>query len=211
MQYIPKLSAKEIEENHKCFNERLSLYRKKELDFVENRKFILKKAGPLQGRILEIGAGTGYITLALAKAGYKFISIDKDKEALKTAALNLAYEKVLSNVEFHIMDGKSMDFGNESFENIVCVNLFHHINKINKMLSEIDRVLCANGKVVLADFNKKGMEIVNAVHKQEGRVHENSNVTKDSIYSYFRGLGYELKNCGDECHWVLIGKKSIKK
>ena len=211
MQYIPKLSAKEIEENHKCFNERRSLYRKKELDFVENRKFILKKAGALQGRILEIGAGTGYITLALAKAGYKFISIDKDKEALKTAALNLAYEKVLSNVEFHIMDGKSMDFGNESFENIVCVNLFHHISKVNKMLSEIDRVLCANGKAVLADFNKKGMEIVDAVHKQEGRVHENSNVTKDSIYSYFRGLGYEFKDYGDKCHWVLIGKKMIKK
>ena len=136
MQYIPELSAKEIEKNHKCFNERLVLYRKKELDFVENRKFILKKAGHLQGRILEIGAGTGYITLALAKAGYKFISIDKDKEVLKTAALNLAYQRVLSNVEFHIMDGKSMDFGNESFENIVCVNLFHHVNKINKMLSK---------------------------------------------------------------------------
>ena len=207
MQYIPKLSAKEIEENHKYFNERISLYRKKKLDFVENRKFILKKAGHLQGRILEIGAGTGYIALALAKAGYKFISIDKDKEALRTTALNLAYEKVLSNVEFHIMDGESMDFGNESFENIVCVNLFHHINKVNKMLSEIDRVLCINGKAVLADFNKKGMEIVNAVHKQEGRVHENSNVTKNSIFSHFRSLGYEVKDYGDKCHWILIGKK----
>jgi hypothetical protein len=81
---------------------------------------------------------------------------------------------------------------------------------MNKMLSEIDRALCADGKVILADFNKKGMEIVNAVHKKEGRVHENSNITKDNIYIYFRGLGYEIKDYEDECHWLLIGRKLIE-
>ena len=207
MQYDPKLSAKEIEENHKHFSERVSLYKKKGLDFVKNREFILEMAHSLQGSILEIGTGTGHTSLALAKAGYKSASIDNDKEALKIAALNLAYAKVLSNVKFYIMDGKSMDFGNGSFKNIVCVNLFHHIDKINKMLSEIDRVLCADGKVILADFNKRGMEIVNAVHKKEGRVHKNSDVTKDSVSSFFRGLGYEIKDYKDKCHWVLIGRK----
>jgi|GEM_PF-112961 len=210
LKYIPKLSHKEIEENHKHFSKRLLIYKKKGLDFVKSRKFILEKAYPLQGSLMELGAGTGYTTLVLAKAGYKFISIDKDKDALKTAALNLAYEKVLSNVKFYVMDGKSMDFGNENFENIVCVNLFHHIDNVNKMLSEIDRVLCINGKVILADFNKKGMGIVDTVHKQEGRVHKNSGVTKDSISSYFHGLGYEIKDYEDKCHWVLVINKLKK-
>jgi len=210
MQYNPKLSAKEIEENHKYFSERVSLYQKKGLDFVKSREFILKKTDLLQGSILEIGAGTGYTTIALAKAGYKFTSIDKDREALKIAASNLAYANALSRAKFYVMDGKSMDFGNGSFKNVICVNLFHHIDRINKMLSEIDRVLCADGKIIMADFNKKGMETVNAVHKKEGRVHENSNVAKDNIYAYFRSLGYEMKDYEDQYHWLLIGRKLIQ-
>lgn len=209
LKYIPKLNHKEIMENHKHFSERILLYKKKELDFIESREFILEKAGHLQGNILEIGTGSGYTVLSLAKAGYKFISIDKDEGALKTAALNLVYEKMLSNAKFYIMDGKSMDFGNGSFKNIVCVNLFHHIKNVNKMLSEIDRVLSLNGKAILVDFNRKGMQIVNAVHKQEGRVHENSNVTKDNVYSYFHGLGYKIKDYGSRCHWILIARKLI--
>ena len=44
MRYIPRLSAKEIEENHKHFTKRLSIYKKKGLDFIERRRFMLKKA-----------------------------------------------------------------------------------------------------------------------------------------------------------------------
>ena len=211
MQYDPKLSEEEIEENHKHFSQRVSLYKKNGLDFEKSREFILKKAHPLKEAILEIGTGTGHTTLALAKAGYKIISVDNDKEALKIAALNLAYAKVLSGVKLYMMDGKSMDFGDESFTNIVCVNLLHHIEKADKILSEIDRVLCTNGEVVLADFNKRGMGIVDAVHRNEGRAHENSNVTKKRVFSFFNSLGYEIRDYEGKYNWVLICKKLIER
>ena len=211
MQYFPKLSAGEIEENHKHFEKRISLYKEKSLDFFENRKFILEKAEPLEGSILELGTGTGYTTLALAKAGHKIISVDKDKETLKTAALNLAYANVLSSVKFYVMDGKHLTFKNSSFNNVVAVNLFHHIDSANKMFAEIDRILRANGKIILADFNKRGMETVEAVHKQEGRVHENKFITKADVSSYFCGLVYDIKSFGTRCHLVLIGTKTIQK
>ncbi|MEA3346639.1 MAG: class I SAM-dependent methyltransferase [Candidatus Auribacterota bacterium] len=210
MQYIPKLSAREVEENHRYFKERVSLYKEKGLDFFESRKFILEKAKPLKGSILEIGTGSGYTTLALAKAGYKIISVDKDKEALKAAALNLAHVNVLSSVKFHVMDGKHLTFRNSSFNNVVAVNLFHHIDSANKMFAEIDRILYVNGKIILADFNKRGMETVDAVHKQEGRVHENKFITKANVSSHFYGLGYDIKSFETRCHWVLIGTKLIQ-
>jgi len=210
MQYLPKLTDKEIKENHKHFSERVSLYKKRDLDFLRSREFILEKAEGLKGSILEIGSGTGYTTLCLAKAGYNFIAIDKDREALRTTALNLAYENLLSNVKFYEMDGKSLTFANSSFRNVVIVNLFHHINGVNKILSEADRVLCANGKLILADFDERGMEIVNSVHKEEGRIHIDCGVSKDYVYSYFHGLGYEIERCEDRCHWVLISEKKIQ-
>ena len=210
MEYIPKLTDKEIEENHKIFSERASLYKKKGLDFAEERKFILERVFPLEGNILEVGTGTGHTTLALAKAGYEFISIDKDIEALKTAALNLAYEKVLSRVRFYVMDGKSLTFADSSFKNIVVVNLFHHVSVVDKMLSEINRVLCNGGKAVLADFSRKGMEIIAAVHREEGRTHEHSGVTKDYVHSYFRNLGYKIQGYDGAYEWVLIAEKKAK-
>ena len=211
MRYIPELTQQEIEENHKHFSARISLYRDKGLDFEKSRQFMLDKAQPFKASILELGTGTGYITLALAKKRYKFISIDKDEGSLKTAALNLAHERVLSNVTFYIMDGKHLDFDNGAFNNVIVVNLFHHIDDINKILSEIDRVLRGNGKLLMADFNKEGFEIVDGVHRDEEHIHENRGITKDKIYSYFYGLGYDIKNYDEKCHRCIVAKKLIQK
>ena len=209
LRYIPKLSRKEIEENHKISGERISLYRKRGLDTLESRRLILEKAYPLKGNILEVGTGTGHTTVVLAKAGDKIISIDIDAEQLKIAALNLAYENALSSVTFYVMDGSLLRFANGSFQNVICIDLFHHIRNIDKMLSEIDRVLCEGGKAALADFNKSGMEMVNTVHREEGRVHEDSGVSEEYARSYFRGLGYKIESYGDRYHWALIAEKRI--
>ena len=108
------------------------------------------------------------------------------------------------------MDGKSLAFADNSFKTVVVVGLFHHITGVDKMLSEIDRVLRPDGKALLVDFNKKGMEIIDSVHKQEGNVHEDSGVTRDYVYSYFHGLGYAFKSLEDKCHWFLIAEKKIQ-
>jgi len=211
MRYIPKVSHESVEENHRHFMERVSIFKKRGFDFSRTLRFVLKKAEPLRGSILEIGTGKGHTMLALAKAGHKFTSIDKDKNTLKIAALNLAYAKLLSLVEFHTMDGKKLKFKNNSFNNIIAVSVFHHISSVEKMLIEIDRVLSKNGKIIFADFNSKGMAIVNSVHKHEGRVHECTDASKEKIFSYFHGLGYDMDRYNSKSHWVIIGKKIIRK
>jgi len=211
MRYIPKVTPESVRENHRHFMERVSIFKKRGFDFSRTLRFVLKKAEPLRGSILEIGTGKGHTMLALAKAGHKFTSIDKDKNTLKIAALNLAYAKLLSLVEFHTMDGKKLKFKNNSFNNIIAVSVFHHISSVEKMLIEIDRVLSKNGKIIFADFNSKGMAIVNSVHKHEGRVHECTDATKEKIFSYFHGLGYDMDRYNSKSHWVIIGKKIIRK
>ena len=208
--YTPRLTDKEIKGNHKHFAERVSIYRKKGLDSVISRDSIIAKATPIEGSILEIGTGTGYTSLSLAKAGYRFISIDIDEEVLKTAVLNLAYKRLLSQATFYIMDGTHMRFRNSSFKNLIMINMLHHIDNIKGLLSEADRVLSADGKMILADFNKSGMNIVDGIHKQEGRVHVDSGFGRDYVYKYLHGLGYEIESYRVKCHWVLIAKKIIR-
>ncbi|MBU1006254.1 MAG: class I SAM-dependent methyltransferase [Candidatus Omnitrophica bacterium] len=207
MRYDPKFTKEEIAENHKYFTERMALYKSLGQDFTGSREFILDKAGALKGSILEVGSGSGYMALTLAKAGYNFASIDNDMESLKKTALNLAYENLLPKVELRLMDGKSLSFKNGSFDNIFAINMFHHIDGVDDILSEMDRVLRQSGKIITSDFNRQGMDMIDAMHKKEGRVHTNFGVTEGHVYSYFSDLGYEINKHEDDYHWVIIAKK----
>ena len=207
MRYIPKAVPSEVKENHDYQKKRALFYKKKGLDFSKALKFILKKAGPLCGSILEIGTGPGHTALALAKAGYKFVSVDKDKESLRKASLNLAYSKLLKKVEFYAMDATHLEFKDRSFDNIIIVAVFHHIKRFDEIMKEVDRVLVPGGQIILADFNKKGMKIVGSLHKEEGRVHEASSITEEVVSRYLKKLGYKINFIEHECHWIIISRK----
>jgi len=207
MKYMPKLTDKQIQDNHRLFDERRNLYKAKGLDFLKIREFILEKAGPLRGNILDVGSGKGIMALSLAKAGHSFTSIDKDEEMLKITALNLAYEDLLFKAELYVMNVYSLEFGENSFNNAFIVEALHHMDDIAGVFSEVDRALSPEGKLVLADFNKKGMEIVDLVHGHEGRKHESSFIGKDEVESWLDRNGYKVKRYEDKCHWVLIADK----
>ena len=207
MEYIPKLTDEKIEEVHKHFEERLAVYKNRGLDFDKYRKFLLDRASSLEGNILELGTGTGYTTVTLARAGYKFTTIDTDEEALRTTAARLAYDKVLPNVKFYVMDATRLEFGNGSFKSIIAINLLHHVSEVEKLLSEADRVLCAKGKIVISDFNEEGQKIIDAVHKKEGRSHDHPVADKGRIRSFFNEKGYKTEGFESTGHWVLIAEK----
>jgi len=208
MEYIPKLTDKEIEEVHMHFEERLAIYRSRGMDFEKYRDFLLEKIYPLEDDILELGTGNGYTTVSLARQGYQLISIDTDEEAIRTAAARLAYEKVLSNVKFRVMDANNLEFDEGSFKSIIVVNLLHHAPDTGKLLSEADRVLCAKGKIVIADFNLEGQKIIDAVHRKEGGRHDHPVVDWSEIRSFFDVRGYKTAEFESTGHWVLITEKN---
>jgi ubiquinone/menaquinone biosynthesis C-methylase UbiE len=207
MKYMPELTEQQIRENHKLFDERLKLYKAKGLDFLRSREVVLKRAGSLQGGILDVGSGNGVMALSLAKAGYGLTSIDRDEEMLDKTALNLVYANLLHKAELHLMDACSLDFAENSFNNIFMVEALHHMDDIESVFSELDRVLFFGGKFVLADFNEKGMEIVKLVHASEGRKHERSFIGVDEAENWLGRNGYKTKRYEDECHWILIADK----
>jgi len=207
MQYTPVLTDKQIKENHKLFNERRVLFKNKGLDVLKSREFILEKAGTLQGTLLDIGSGKGIMALSLAKAGYTFTSIDNNEEMLLIAALNLAYNKLLYKAELYIMDAYSLTFDDNSFNNVFIIDALHHMDDIEGIFSGVDRILSKEGKLVLADFNKKGMEIVDFIHGQEGHKHESSDIGRDEAEDWLSHNGYKIKRYEDKCHWILIAEK----
>ena len=207
MKYVPEFTKKEIEDNRLVFEERRRLYKKMGLDFLKSREFILGKAGRLSGNVLEIGSGRGVTAVSLARAGYGFTSIDNDTEMLKVTAMNLAGGGLLDKADLRVMDAYSLEFGKNTFSNIFIIEALHHMENIEVVFREVDRVLAKGGKLVLADFNKKGNRIVEKVHGSEGHTHKSSHIGKREAEEWLIRHGYKVTSLENTCHWVIVAKK----
>lgn len=198
---------KEVLENHKRYLERVSFYRSNGYDLEKERYFILDKSLPISGEILEIGTGKGHFALALAKRGYKFTSIDISMQEQEIALLNLRYFGLKGKVIFKIEDAAHLSFPDQSFNTIFSINVFHHLEKPLVVLGEIIRLLHPAGKIVLSDFNDKGLDIINSCHTAEGRVHDYFKHRLNEAKEYFLAKGFNVQECQSKVQRVLIAKR----
>ncbi|MBN2453693.1 MAG: class I SAM-dependent methyltransferase [Candidatus Omnitrophica bacterium] len=193
-------------ENHKKYMERVKFYRGFGYDLEKERDFILDGALPISGDILEIGTGKGHFALALAKRGFSFTSIDISEEEQKIADLNLRYHGLEKQVTFRIEDAEKTGFPDRSFDIIFSINVFHHLKRPDAVLNEMARLLRRSGKIVLSDFNAKGLEIINACHEREGRVHDHSRHDLDEAKAYFVKNGFEVSECQSQAQRLVIAR-----
>lgn len=196
-----------VKENHENYLERLEFYRSFGYDLERERDFILDRSLPISGEILEIGTGKGHFALALAKRGFRFTSIDISGEEQNIARLNLQYYGLEKSAVFKIEDAEKLSFPDNSFDTIFSVNVFHHLERPAVVLGETTRVLRSGGKIILSDFTAKGLEIINACHTSEGRVHDHSKHLLDEAIEYFKESGFTVKEGQSEVQKVIIARR----
>ena len=198
----------EVIDNHKKFLERIEFYKKLGLDHIKEREFILDKSLPIGDNVLEIGTGKGHFSLSLAKRGYRFTTVDIDKEEQKIARLNLAYYKLQHLVDFRIEDALDMSFPDKSFDVIFSINVYHHLEAPFQMLEEMLRVLSLKGKIILGDFSKAGMDIVNKCHEIEGRKHDYFRNSLETAGGFFSDKGFKIQQANSFAQELIIaGRK----
>ena len=101
--------------DYKGYIERLQFYKKFGYDIEKEREFILKKAGPLTGNILEVGTGKGHFSLALARKGYNFTTIDISREDQKLAHSVSKYLGLEGRINFKLGNAEHLEFKDSSF------------------------------------------------------------------------------------------------
>lgn len=105
--------------------------------------------------LVDLGAGDGYLTRAVASKVEKVIAIDISGEMLKELNKK-AKQDGISNVRTIVGDGCDMPLEEESID-LVCANMFlHHIEEPLLAIKEMYRVLKPSGKVFLADLKEHG-------------------------------------------------------
>jgi SAM-dependent methyltransferase len=104
------------------------------------------------GAILDVGAGPGVLTVHLAKSGFRATGVDVDEKSLQQARRNAELEEV--KAEFHLGDGSSLKWPDNSFEAVTSLNLLHETNDPQAVFVDSYRVLKPEGTLAMADFRK---------------------------------------------------------
>ena len=194
-------------ENHKKYLERKALYKSFGYDIDKERGFILEQAKPVSGRILEAGTGKGHFALALAKAGYSFVTFDISAEEQRFAKLNITHFGFDKKIDFRIEDGEHTSFPDSSFDVIFSVNVLHHLRSPYKVINEFIRLISPDGKIILADFTEEGFKIMDKIHGLEGNTHEVGLVGLSDVGAYLAKKGFLVKGVKSAYQRVLIAKR----
>jgi len=198
---------KEIIEKHNRFLERVALYKEYGYDIEKERFFIIEKARPVSGTILEAGTGKGYFTLALAREGFVFTSFDVSDEEQKYARLNLTYHGLEDRVHFDIADAECLPYNDDSFNVIFAVNMIHHLSSVRNVFDEFIRILSPRGKIILSDFNDRGFDLLDEIHARDGRKHEVTG-TIDEARVKLTERGFMMKEYNSEMQYVIVASSA---
>jgi SAM-dependent methyltransferase len=101
-------------------------------------------------RSLEIGAGTGYFTLNLLRAGLIGKATCSDISPGMLSALRGNAERLGLEVETEQVDAERLPFADESFDLVLGHAVLHHIPDLDRAFAEFARVLAPGGMVMFA-------------------------------------------------------------
>ena len=197
----------EVLENHNRYLERKALFQGFGYDVEKERAFVIEKARPISGKILEAGTGKGYFTLALAQEGLCFTSVDISEAEQKYAQLNLKYYGLEQQVHFDIANAEHLDYADGFFDVVLAINMIHHLSSARKVCDELIRVLAPSGKMVLSDFNIRGLGIMDKIHALEGRQHEVSKSTLTDVNEQLIERGFDIQQYQGESQDMLIARR----
>ncbi len=179
------MSEDQISEYHEQYLKRKALYQSFGYDVDSERNFVLEQAKPIHGKILEAGTGKGHFALALAKAGYSFVTFDISQEEQRFARLSLTHFGLEHFADFHIENGEHTSFASGSFDVIFSVNVLHHLQNPYRFFDEMLRLLSSRGKIILADFTPEGFCVMERIHRCDGQRHEVGKIAIEDAKKYF--------------------------
>jgi ubiquinone/menaquinone biosynthesis C-methylase UbiE len=99
-------------------------------------------------KILEIGCGIGSVVNELSEQGYNITGTD-----ISSKAITYGLEKY-PDIHLEVQPAEALPYENESFDTVLSFDLFEHIAKIDKHVSEVFRVLRNGGYYLFQTPNK---------------------------------------------------------
>jgi ubiquinone/menaquinone biosynthesis C-methylase UbiE len=127
----------------------------------EVREAVLNAVGvKLTDTVLDVGAGTGFLTEAAAKRASKVIALDFSRGMSDEAVEKMGN----GNVEFRIGNVESMPLQDSSVDVVIGNMVLHHCPHPRVAFSEMSRVLKLNGRIAISDLQAHNYEWLRKEH-----------------------------------------------
>ncbi|MBU0701899.1 class I SAM-dependent methyltransferase [bacterium] len=118
----------------------------------------LYNSGRLEGKVIDLGTGSGWLAIELAKRNrdYQIVGVDLSQEMLTLAKQNVSTSlNNYSNLSFIKSDVKSLPFKDDSFDVAVSYASLHHWGgNLLEIFEEIQRVVKNDGLVIIHDLKR---------------------------------------------------------
>ncbi len=110
--------------------------------------------------VLDVGAGTGFLTEGAAKLARKVIALDLSQSMTDEALSKLRGK----NVEFRIGDVEQIPLADSSVDSVIGNMILHHCPRPKVAVKEMARVLVPGGRLVLSDLQEHNYESLRKEH-----------------------------------------------
>jgi len=123
---------------------------------------VIRKWGITDGKVLDVGTGTGSIAIGLAQGlpGVQVVGLDLSDVVLDLARDNAQKSEIASRVTFEKGDAQDMPFKDTTFDLVISSDALHLIKNPIKMFDEIHRVLKPQGRFCISDFRRNLLGIL---------------------------------------------------
>lgn len=152
-------------------------------------------------RILDVGGGTGRISVLLNSSMTKVIVAD--------AAMNMIRQAHDKGIQAVNAASEKLPFSDQSFDRIVMVDAFHHVEDQQISLGEMWRLLANNGKIIIEEPNFHNLFVKMIALGEKLLLMRSHFVTPEKIAEMFQAypaVSVELK-LGKGIAWIIVSRR----
>ncbi|MEX1123351.1 MAG: class I SAM-dependent methyltransferase [Balneolales bacterium] len=156
-------------------------------------------------RILDASAGTGFLgQMIRQKADSELALIDISDEMLEVARHKIGDDKatIIKKMDVHYLD-----FPDNYFSKLTCLNSFHFYAEPHKVLREFHRVLDQSGKLVMVDWCRDSwhFKLYDAIMRITGMPYTRS-YTSSEFLNMLKNAGFAVTGSHRWSHrfWSMI-------